>query len=483
MKRIIYKMLKGVIIMLIKAFSKDPDIHNSLIDSNNERITKGILSRLKVKGDGIKINSHVYISDPRFCLIGNNVHIGDNCFFSSVGGIVIGDNTHISRNVVIYTNNHEYEGNALPFDEKIRYKEVVIGKNVWIGMNVCILPGVTIGEGAIVGMGSVVYKDVPAFAIVGNKSQELIKHRNRENYDRLTLRGSYSGVNGKILDINLLERFKANYYEKNQQRKLFFVLSTGRSGSTTIANVLSQHPDISCKHEPNNLLIRTATQYSYGEISRDSMLELLNMIYSVGCIEKNIWYGESDQKLVPVIELINELLPNAKFIWLVRNGADVVNSTYSRGWYDESENMRALNSCNNEIRHWLLHRLNGNRVGDIEIQKWNSFSKFEKNCWYWEYYNRLIRDGLQKLPKEKWMKVKLEELNECIPNIISFLDIETSPGSFSVTKDNIAKQPLISVNSWSKDERKQFENICGEMMTELNYEFHTANLKTSVKLV
>ena len=128
--------------------------------------------------------------------IGNNVHIGDNAFIRGEGGLCIGDNTHISRNLLLYTMNHDYEGELLPYDSNMRYRPVTIGKNVWVGMNVTILPGAVIGNGAIIGAGAVVAGNVEEAGIYGACLAKKIKSRNLDHYKSLEETGKYGGVNG-----------------------------------------------------------------------------------------------------------------------------------------------------------------------------------------------------------------------------------------------------------------------------------------------
>ena len=151
-----------------------------------------LMSRLASCGKGVGFSGRIVIRSPKNVVIGNNVHIGDNAWIKGQGGLTIGDNCHISRNFTLYTVNHRYEGNRLPYDEQLVKKPVVIGRNVWIGMNVCVVPGTTIGDGAIIGMGTVVSGDVPSRSIIGSEKWRswgigtkmnminLIKTRNTE---------------------------------------------------------------------------------------------------------------------------------------------------------------------------------------------------------------------------------------------------------------------------------------------------------------
>jgi acetyltransferase-like isoleucine patch superfamily enzyme len=158
-----------------------------------------ILKKIGSVGIGCEIKGKIYISKKEKLFLGSNVHIGDNAYFKTEGEIHIGDNCHFSRNITIYSVNHNYQGKALPYDNTTLKKKVVIGKNVWLGMNVNIVPGVTIGDGAIVGMGSTVTKDVPALAIVGGNPAKVIKFRDKDHYDSLETNKQYGGSGGKPL--------------------------------------------------------------------------------------------------------------------------------------------------------------------------------------------------------------------------------------------------------------------------------------------
>ena len=147
-------------------------------------------------GKGVRLHGPFHVTAPQNLHVGDNVHINSNAFLRAEGGITIGENTHISRNLTVYSMNHNYVGELLPYDSGKVLKHVKIGRNVWIGMNVSIAPGVEIGDGAIIGMGTVVAKDVPPLAIVGSAPQRILKERDSEHYARLDDEKRYSGMSG-----------------------------------------------------------------------------------------------------------------------------------------------------------------------------------------------------------------------------------------------------------------------------------------------
>lgn len=127
------------------------------------------------------------IAYPKLIELDDFVHIGPHALIDGRGGIKIGKGTIIAPKVTIYSANHNYDSDleALPFDNKIIAKAVVIGRYVWIGGNSIILPGVTIGQGAIIAAGSVVTKDVPEGALVGGNPARVLKIRDMQKFREL----------------------------------------------------------------------------------------------------------------------------------------------------------------------------------------------------------------------------------------------------------------------------------------------------------
>ncbi len=132
------------------------------------------LNKIKNKGKNVKVVGYTRFLDADNIYLGDNVRIGYGCFLFGKGGIHIGDHTILSRNITIYSANHDFNSDMIPYNDEYIIKPVIIGKGVWIGMNVSITPGVTIGDGAIIGMGAVISKDVSDGEIVVGAGQRVI---------------------------------------------------------------------------------------------------------------------------------------------------------------------------------------------------------------------------------------------------------------------------------------------------------------------
>ncbi len=455
MKKDLKHQVKYFIRKIIRYFLKKAIIDNLFlfkeidIIAEQKEVFKNnlILGELQSCGNGVKLKGKIIISEPKTVVIGHNVHIEENAYFLSEGGLTIGDYTHISRNVTIYTVDHNYPARALPYNHTGIAKPVAIGKNVWIGANASILPGVRIGDGAIISMGTIVTNDIPPLAIVGNQPSRILQYRDAEHY-----------------------KYLEEEYFNQDGNKLFFVVTTGRSGSTTISSLLSQHSQLTCLHEPRLQLIRLSTEFAHGEKSYEQTKDELDSIY---CNSSNYplgIYGESDQKLWNLIEIIAELMPSSRFIWLIRDGRDVVASTYARRWFDKDIENRegSPTSPNKFLCRWMYYRIDGAKCGVFSQAEWDEMSVFEKNCWYWSYVNSSIEKQLQQLPGWRWYTIKLEEIEDKVSSLLNFLGVEFEP--LTIPKLNAFKPNVNWYKTqkhwydWEEREKLAFIKYCGKEM-------------------
>ncbi len=242
-----------------------------------------------------------------------------------------------------------------------------------------------------------------------------------------------------------------------EDAKIFFVVTTGRSGSQAIAHTLSQHPQIECEHEPHPELIRLSTEYAHGEKSADAVRAELIKVYSRRVYPRNKWVGESDQKYWNLIPFLAELMPKSKFIWLIRDGRSTVASMCAWGWYSGVAEERI--SDGSDLRAmWTAYRENGWRCGSVSEEQWKLMSVFAKTCWYWNYVNCRIEEELRRLPKERWEFVRLEELPKECPRMLQLLNVKYVPLSVSV--HNEARRPVKKWDAWDLQERQIFEHGC-----------------------
>ena len=333
---------------------------------------------------------------------------------------------------MIYSQNHDYRGECLPYDLKSIHKPVTIGKNVWIGMNVCISPGVSIGDGAIIGIGSVVSKDLESGAIFVAKGGKQVSKRDLSHYDLLENSSRYGGVNGRILEDSLIDQFKKSYKE-HRYKEFVFVLSTGRSGSTSIVDILNQHSKCLAFHEKIRQLIRISTLKAYNEENNHLYVELEDLfdnIFWEGNSERNLII-HSDQRLWNLVPFLSDFFPNSKFIHLTRESVACIKSMIARGWYSKNEFYRVNNN------DWALYRLDGSKIGVYSGDEWKGLSQLQKCTWYYFYVNKYIKDSLIELKNDdRWASFSIDNLNTEL--LQEFLNLEIE--NLTVSHSNVVRE-------------------------------------------
>jgi len=232
---------------------------------------------------------------------------------------------------------------------------------------------------------------------------------------------------------------------------MFFVLSTGRSGSTTIARALSQVPGVLCKHEPTPTLIEEAKEYVEGRMPRDQIVALLRetRVPPGG----DLCYGESNYTLAFLADALVEAFRRAHYIWLVRNGLNVVASFEHRRTYRGMQNIHGQNMpC-------------GDKVGDMSAERWQAMTPFARCCWRWSWTNGRIRQVLERADARRFY-VRLEDLQDRFDELAGFLGIR-SPAAPKVPVANAARSAVTRFRYWDSGQRRSFKEICGPLMDDL----------------
>ena len=255
-------------------------------------------------------------------------------------------------------------------------------------------------------------------------------------------------------------------------REPFFVVTTGRSGSVSLALTLSQHPLICALHEPHEILIRMAWQQLVAEANGKAMDgDLVTFFRTIIPRPAGVQMcGVVDQKLVPFIPYLAEAWPGSRFVWLVRDGQDVVASGVARGWYAE----RSAVSYQRSANPWERYRWRGDEVGGV--REWAEMGPFERNCWYWWWVNQLISGQLSAVSEERWRMVRLEDVGDEkqggseLELLQEWLGVEAAP--MGLIHANAGPQAVVKLNKaavWDEEQRALFDGWCGGMMAELGY--------------
>lgn len=243
---------------------------------------------------------------------------------------------------------------------------------------------------------------------------------------------------------------------------MFFIVSTGRSGTVTLAQTLSLIDGCIGVHEPAPQLIMESAEYRYGSVDERRLREIL--VESRHPRVRGSVYCESNQTLSLIIPVLIDVFPQARFVWLIRNGLDQVASAYSKQWYSgHSENHDRYEDCPPLERTWIDGRIEGDRCGDVSREVWQSLDRFGRCCWYWSYVNRLIGADLGALASEHFNLVRLEDLEAQLPELLDWMGLKTVllPTPKRLNKGKRSAYPW---TAWTPEERASFEEWCGPLM-------------------
>ncbi|WKS95142.1 acyltransferase [Riemerella columbina] len=124
-----------------------------------------------------KDNNAIRIYNGAEFIMRKNTYFSDRVSINCLDKIEIGENSWIGEGSKLYDHNHKYVTEP-EYEWKIREFDtapIIIGKNVKIYSDVTILKGVTIGDNCIIGAKCTIYKDIPPYSIVINKTENIIK--------------------------------------------------------------------------------------------------------------------------------------------------------------------------------------------------------------------------------------------------------------------------------------------------------------------
>ena len=110
--------------------------------------------------------------------MGDNSSIGPHGYIGCSGKIKIGSNVMFGPKCSLFAENHLFSDTTSTIKSQgVSNKGINVEDDCWIGSNVIILDGVTIGKGSVIGAGTIITKDIPAYSVVIDKREKIVKSR------------------------------------------------------------------------------------------------------------------------------------------------------------------------------------------------------------------------------------------------------------------------------------------------------------------
>lgn len=263
--------------------------------------------------------------------------------------------------------------------------------------------------------------------------------------------------------------------------KPFFIVSSGRSGTAMLHKALSAAGDVEVQHEYMVHHVQPLGVRRYlGLADRAKALETLNETHVAAARYSGAQHwGDSSNKLSWLIPELAALLPDAKFVHLVRDGRKVASSYFHKlgdECYDDKStavlqahyaNPVGVAAPPPEKKYWWPVP----RREDPMALSFRGFDQFERIAWHWAEINATILHALSTLLPERHLFVRLEDLlvsPQLVRTMFGFLGLPyrdelfaafARPHNVNRPKDH----PLTTV------QRAAFDVIAAPMMERLGY--------------
>lgn len=270
------------------------------------------------------------------------------------------------------------------------------------------------------------------------------------------------------------------------QQKIYFFLSTARSGSKWLVNFLNRATPLHARHEftlnhrfrDGNLLAENLIPFSWfvyvinrffrrffkakklvaKKRTAAGFRELVEKKDEVKglMIEARAWvdeltqdYAEANVYLERFIPMVKEVFPEAVLIHLHRDPRNVIRSILNRNWYNTPE----------DSKHPVMKK-----------EGWDSLTQFEKACWYIRKTNETLVSACSRHLAFEKMVSDLDYLAEQLRslNIPVFPRLALKEFNKRINENRSYEFPDYA--EWANENKSTFHSICDPINEILGYE-------------
>ncbi|MFO8022450.1 MAG: sulfotransferase [Perlabentimonas sp.] len=240
-------------------------------------------------------------------------------------------------------------------------------------------------------------------------------------------------------------------------KKLFFVLGFGRSGTKLLSKMLQEaNLDAKIQHEPffkdaqeqqNAFVVGEEAAQKYIHFERGEFIKAEASSVST--------YGEVNSLLRRHAASLKTSFPHAKFVHLARNGKDVIRSLMSR-------------------RTMLSGDPNSSGIVPTDINpfpgEWDDADRFERLCWYWAKEMEYLSSNIDHVFR---LEDGLKNYNYFYRRLSQYLGVDMPKDIWYKNVNNPVNQTgsysFPHWRQWSKKQKEIFNKHCNDVMIYLGY--------------
>ena len=251
--------------------------------------------------------------------------------------------------------------------------------------------------------------------------------------------------------------------------KIVFILSTGRTGTKTLAEGLVGDNILSPHQPPHSRFLTIASNYYlHGWLAKPVLEGLVRHLREPQILQaKCQFYIQAFSLDYFPAKIISQKYPNVYVVHIIRDPRTFVPSY--------------LNWMHTRFKSFVANKLvpgwqpSGLFTGEISWKRWLKMNEFERVCWQWVYKNRLLQQLFQ--DDERYMQVRFEDLllsqtPDMFRSMLSFVGIpyqDRFDQMLCRPKNSSRKTYFPKWEDWIPERQQQLLDICGEQMQYYGY--------------
>lgn len=243
-----------------------------------------------------------------------------------------------------------------------------------------------------------------------------------------------------------------------QGRGVFLVVSTGRTGTKWLAELLGQISGGQVEHEPIPV-----EMWAHREAMEDPSAATpyvtrfrLKEIFLRTRGSDPAWYGEVNSGLRRHVDAFRDAVPGLRLVHLVRDGRAVVRSLVSRGtWAGQ---------------HPVYGGFTPPPVDEV-ARSWGERSSFERACWIWTWENAYMRERIPDLARLEDITSSYDAFRGQILKPLHLqLDETVWAEARNAVENRTQSHAMPAWDEWSSEQKAAFRRICGDEMARYGYD-------------
>tara|TARA_B100000401_G_scaffold23760_1_gene14254 strand:+ start:390 stop:1313 length:924 start_codon:yes stop_codon:yes gene_type:complete len=264
------------------------------------------------------------------------------------------------------------------------------------------------------------------------------------------------------------ELIKYQNFQRKDNNVLALSFGAGRSGQNWFSKIFNSHPNWigTCERFADYEAFYRYICYYNLPISKNGFIDLIELSSKRDMAKYQNSFISSPYLSFGIEELTNRLKPNSIF-FNIRNPIKTVESLYNKGWYQNFNTQKEINSPLIDITDSQYRSFSRIIPKGEYLKEWISLSRIGKITWFWSTVNKTIYDNFNNIQNIDKYYVKLEDVNqnydiyEKLSKKFNFKSKMTESQFYKVlskTPNNDTKLNHVYKN-WNNVEKKEFENI------------------------